>query len=146
MPCPQGLTSACLLCAEFDIPIPTESAKGADLAVRADGPPDRGPYHRESLSALTTFTLNVPHMKIHKLVAQVFKGKIPTGCSGSKGVYQAARHENPNPAPLPPQGFDEYMNLVLDEAEEVSMKRQTRKAVGEVACRKLQIPVLHTWG
>lgn len=29
------------------------------------------------------------------------------------------------------QGFDEYMNLVLDEAEEVSVKRQTRKAVGE---------------
>ena len=29
------------------------------------------------------------------------------------------------------QGFDEYMNLVLDEAEEVSMKRQTRKAVGK---------------
>ena len=28
------------------------------------------------------------------------------------------------------QGFDEYMNLVLDEAEEVSMKRKTRKAVG----------------
>ena len=29
------------------------------------------------------------------------------------------------------QGFDEYMNLVLDEAEEVSLKRQTRKPVGE---------------
>ena len=29
------------------------------------------------------------------------------------------------------QGFDEYMNLVLDEAEEVSMKRQTRKAIGK---------------
>ena len=29
------------------------------------------------------------------------------------------------------QGFDEYMNLVLDEAEEVSMKRKTRKALGE---------------
>ncbi len=28
------------------------------------------------------------------------------------------------------QGFDEYMNLVLDEAEEVSMKRKTRKALG----------------
>lgn len=28
------------------------------------------------------------------------------------------------------QGFDEYMNLVLDEAEEVSLKRQTRKPVG----------------
>ena len=29
------------------------------------------------------------------------------------------------------QGFDEYMNLVLDEAEEISVKRKTRKAVGE---------------
>jgi len=30
------------------------------------------------------------------------------------------------------QGFDEYMNLVLDEAEEVSMKRKTRKPLGMV--------------
>jgi small nuclear ribonucleoprotein (snRNP)-like protein len=29
------------------------------------------------------------------------------------------------------QGFDEYMNLVLDDAEEVSIKRKTRKPVGE---------------
>lgn len=29
------------------------------------------------------------------------------------------------------QGFDEYMNLVLDDAEEVSVKRKTRKAVGK---------------
>ena len=29
------------------------------------------------------------------------------------------------------QGFDEYMNLVLDDAEEVSMKRKTRKTVGK---------------
>ena len=29
-------------------------------------------------------------------------------------------------------GFDEYMNLVLDEAEEVSVKRQTRKPLGRV--------------
>ena len=28
------------------------------------------------------------------------------------------------------QGFDEYMNLVLDEAEEVSMKRKARKPIG----------------
>lgn len=28
------------------------------------------------------------------------------------------------------QGFDEYMNLVLDDAEEVSMKKKTRKALG----------------
>ncbi|KVH92889.1 Like-Sm (LSM) domain-containing protein [Cynara cardunculus var. scolymus] len=27
-------------------------------------------------------------------------------------------------------GFDEYMNLVLDEAEEVSIKKKTRKALG----------------
>jgi len=27
-------------------------------------------------------------------------------------------------------GFDEYMNLVLDNAEEVSKKRKTRKELG----------------
>jgi len=27
-------------------------------------------------------------------------------------------------------GFDEYMNLVLDDAEEVSMKKKTRKSLG----------------
>lgn len=30
------------------------------------------------------------------------------------------------------QGFDEYMNLVLDDAEEVSVKRRTRKTVGKL--------------
>lgn len=30
------------------------------------------------------------------------------------------------------QGFDEYMNLVLDEAEEVSIKKETRKPLGEL--------------
>jgi small nuclear ribonucleoprotein E len=29
-------------------------------------------------------------------------------------------------------GFDEYMNLVLDEAEEVSMKKKTRKPLGRI--------------
>lgn len=29
------------------------------------------------------------------------------------------------------QGFDEYMNLVLDDAEELSIKKKTRKALGE---------------
>ena len=28
------------------------------------------------------------------------------------------------------QGFDEYMNLVLDEAEEVNAKKGTRKKLG----------------
>lgn len=29
-------------------------------------------------------------------------------------------------------GFDEYMNLVLDEAEEISVKRQSRKPLGRI--------------
>lgn len=37
---------------------------------------------------------------------------------------------------LPPllpsfKGFDEYMNLVLDDAEEVNKKKGTRKTIGE---------------
>jgi len=29
-------------------------------------------------------------------------------------------------------GFDEYMNLVLDEAEEISIKKGTRKELGRI--------------
>lgn len=29
-------------------------------------------------------------------------------------------------------GFDEYMNLVLDEAEEIDVKRQARKSLGRI--------------
>jgi small nuclear ribonucleoprotein E len=29
-------------------------------------------------------------------------------------------------------GFDEYMNLVLDQAEEVSVKKKTRKPLGRI--------------
>ena len=31
------------------------------------------------------------------------------------------------------KGFDEYMNLVLDEAEEVSIKKKTRRTLGMYA-------------
>lgn len=31
------------------------------------------------------------------------------------------------------QGFDEYMNLTLDEAEELDLKNKSRKAVGAPA-------------
>ena len=30
------------------------------------------------------------------------------------------------------QGFDEYMNLVLDEADELDMKKKTRKSLGKI--------------
>ncbi|KAL3689331.1 hypothetical protein R1sor_015640 [Riccia sorocarpa] len=29
-------------------------------------------------------------------------------------------------------GFDEYMNLVLEDAEEISLKKKTRKALGRI--------------
>ena len=29
-------------------------------------------------------------------------------------------------------GFDEYMNLVLDDAEELSLKQKTRKPLGRI--------------
>ncbi|CAK9233672.1 unnamed protein product [Sphagnum troendelagicum] len=29
-------------------------------------------------------------------------------------------------------GFDEYMNLVLDDAEEISLKKKTRKPLGRI--------------
>ena len=40
-------------------------------------------------------------------------------------------HSNPTSS-LSPQGFDEYMNLVLEDAEEVNKKKGTKKTVGRI--------------
>lgn len=43
-------------------------------------------------------------------------------------------------------GFDEYMNLVLDDAEEVSVKRKTRKPVGRILLKGDTITLMQTTG
>lgn len=43
-------------------------------------------------------------------------------------------------------GFDEYMNLVLEDAEEVSLKRKTRKAVGRILLKGDNITLMQTTG
>lgn len=43
-------------------------------------------------------------------------------------------------------GFDEYMNLVLDDAEEVSIKRKTRKPVGRILLKGDTITLMQTTG
>ncbi len=35
------------------------------------------------------------------------------------------------------QGFDEFMNLVLDDAEEVDVKKKSRRALGKAAQRRV---------
>ncbi|XP_077972531.1 small nuclear ribonucleoprotein E-like [Styela clava] len=39
-------------------------------------------------------------------------------------------------------GFDEYMNLVLDESEEVHLKRSTRKTLGRIMLKGDNITVI----
>jgi small nuclear ribonucleoprotein E len=43
-------------------------------------------------------------------------------------------------------GFDEYMNLVLDEAEEVSVKRKSRKLLGRILLKGDNITLMQTVG
>lgn len=43
-------------------------------------------------------------------------------------------------------GFDEYMNLVLDEAEELSVKRKTRKPLGRILLKGDNITLMQTVG
>jgi len=43
-------------------------------------------------------------------------------------------------------GFDEYMNLVLDEAEEVSLKKKTRKALGRILLKGDNITLMMNTG
>lgn len=43
-------------------------------------------------------------------------------------------------------GFDEYMNLVLDNAEEVNKKKGTRKPVGRILLKGDNIALLQNTG
>lgn len=43
-------------------------------------------------------------------------------------------------------GFDEYMNLVLDDAEEVSVKRSSRKPLGRILLKGDNITLMQTTG
>ena len=47
---------------------------------------------------------------------------------------------------LAPQGFDEYMNLVLDDAEELSIKKKTRKALGRILLKGDNITLMMSTG
>ena len=40
------------------------------------------------------------------------------------------------------QGFDEYMNLVLDNAEEYSTKKKTRKTLGRILLKGENITLM----
>ncbi|XP_006427727.2 small nuclear ribonucleoprotein E [Citrus clementina] len=44
------------------------------------------------------------------------------------------------------QGFDEYMNLVLDEAEEVSVKKKSRKPLGRILLKGDNITLMMNTG
>ena len=44
------------------------------------------------------------------------------------------------------QGFDEYMNLVLDNAEEVNAKKKTRKHIGRVLLKGENITLMQVVG
>mmetsp|Transcript_7897 Transcript_7897/g.21580 ORF Transcript_7897/g.21580 Transcript_7897/m.21580 type:complete len:88 (+) Transcript_7897:122-385(+) len=43
-------------------------------------------------------------------------------------------------------GFDEYMNLVLDDAEEISAKKKSRKALGRILLKGDNITLLMSVG
>ncbi|KAK1416960.1 hypothetical protein QVD17_26080 [Tagetes erecta] len=43
-------------------------------------------------------------------------------------------------------GFDEYMNLVLDEAEEISIKKKTKKALGRILLKGDNITLMMNAG
>jgi len=43
-------------------------------------------------------------------------------------------------------GFDEYMNLVLDDAEEILIKKKTRKALGRILLKGDNITLMMNTG
>jgi len=43
-------------------------------------------------------------------------------------------------------GFDEYMNLVLDDAEEISIKKKTKKPLGRILLKGDNITLMMNTG
>ena len=43
-------------------------------------------------------------------------------------------------------GFDEYMNLVLDDAEELTIKKKTRKSLGRILLKGDNITLMMSTG
>ena len=68
--------------------------------------------------------------------------------SVSSWPFKAAARSCDIDPPLPPalptvlQGFDEYMNVVLDDAEEVDSKKKTRKPIGRIMIKGENITLL----
>ena len=62
------------------------------------------------------------------------------GCSRITPAGPLARL-SPHPS-ITRQGFDEYMNIVLDDAEEVDVKRKTRTPVGRILLKGDNITLL----
>ena len=104
----KDLRNVCCL-AELDLQISAKSTESADMALRADRPSSGGQNYCETLMQAP---LSSEATRCSNLIRSV---RVPVG--RLRLSYSL-------------QGFDEYMNLVLDEAEEVSMKRKTRKPLG----------------
>uniref|UniRef100_A0A2N9IK25 Small nuclear ribonucleoprotein E n=1 Tax=Fagus sylvatica TaxID=28930 RepID=A0A2N9IK25_FAGSY len=56
--------------------------------------------------------------------------------------------QNPVPTPSPSWGggFDEYMNLVLDDAEEVNVKKKSKKTLGRILLKGDNITLMMNTG
>ncbi|KAI3909904.1 hypothetical protein MKW98_012958 [Papaver atlanticum] len=53
---------------------------------------------------------------------------------------ELASASSKTPLGLEMEGFDEYMNLVLDDAEEVNIKQHTRNSLGKILLKAFVIP------
>ena len=99
----------------------------ADLALREHGSADRGADHCARRTAPNLTPTLAAAAAVATAVASV----------RVRWTSRPARRPAPDgPPSLAWQGFDEYMNLVLDEAEELSLKKKTKKALGTARARQ----------
>ena len=99
---PNRELTAAPFCAAYqpDLQVPAKPAEGADLALPPDGDADRGAHHS---------------------APSLLEADLPAASGDSVGPWRFNTCA---------QGFDEYMNMVLDEAEEVHMRKNHRKPLG----------------
>lgn len=141
-----AVSPASIPLAEPDFQVLAESSEDPDMAVRPCGHANRGSHYCECESRLGgsqgAWWVNAAHQwhRCAPALPVVFRASIGLGVA----VPLFADSAMPDPSRPTVQGFDEYMNLVLDEAEEVSVKRETRKPLGRILLKGDNITLMQT--
>lgn len=115
------------------------------------GPPQGGPPQKQKVQKVMTQPINVifRFFQSKTRVSVWLYDQSDTRIEGATVLNTLPRSLSPLTDPVSLGvilGFDEYMNLVMDDAEEVNRKKNTRKPIGRILLKGDNISLMMATG